>query len=448
MKRMIYTFLLFLTLWSCQDEKVVFEVSVPRENLSFRPVAGGAIMHYKLPSDAEVLSIRIRYNDAFGQEILRTGSYACDSLNIIGFNEARQGVKAYVTLCDRNNVESEPVEVAFDTKDSGPVTFFEHLEIKPGWTGFSLSYDIPEDAGGMAHVFYVGKMPGTGEPDTLLLKSFLLTKGRDTLQYTFQQDQPSYSVVVRTEDFRGYRVKQKVWEDVKPYGVAKLQSSGFDLLDPSGLSVEDPAAGLGKKYLIDGDVKGEGCMNLNDETFNTYLAGPNCKGKPLFIIDLKKPTLITEVRLYGMLYVRTFPKGKGYFNPDPVKYGPAWTGRYDSKLPCNVTIYASNDKDNADTWKKISHFEQDRSLENILRWSVRCNDGHVAYRLRKKEQLESAEPCFMPLIFPVSDQTYRYLKVVVNDMFSATDGSNSSYEGGNSKQYVTVHELEVFTQKD
>ena len=449
MKKFIYIVLAFLTLYSCQDDRVVFEVSVLSENLSFRAVAGGAVMHYKLPSDAEVLSIRIRYKDAFGQEILRTGSYACDSLNIIGFNEARQGVKAYVTLCDRNNVESEPVEVTFDTEDSGPVSFFERLEVKPGWTGFSLSYDIPKDARGMAHVFYVGKMLGTGEPDTLLLKSFLLTKGCDTLHYSFQWNQPSYDVIVRTEDFRGYRVKQKIWTDVKPYGIDRLDPSGFGFFDPSGLSVEDPAARLGKEYLFDGDKKGEGCFSLNDEIFNTYLAGPECIDKPLFIIDLKKPTVITEVWLYGMLYVRTFPKGKhSILNPFPVKYGPIWTGRYDSKLPCEVTVYASNDKENANSWKRVSHFKQDRGLENDLRWSARCNDGAPAYRLRNKEQVEEADPCFMSLTFPVSGETYRYLKVVVNDLFSTSDGLNGKYEGGNSQKYVTIHELEVFTKKD
>lgn len=58
-------------------------------------------MRYRLPADPDILSIRVRYQDAFGKEILRTGSYACDSLFLVGFNEARQGVLASITLASK-----------------------------------------------------------------------------------------------------------------------------------------------------------------------------------------------------------------------------------------------------------------------------------------------------------------------------------------------------------
>ena len=78
-----------------------------------------------------------------------------------------KGVKAYVTLCDRNDVESEALEVTFDTRDSGPVAFINNLEVVPGWgNGFVLSYDLEEDLKGMAHLFYVGEDPNTKLPDT------------------------------------------------------------------------------------------------------------------------------------------------------------------------------------------------------------------------------------------------------------------------------------------
>ena len=86
-------------------------------------------MHYKLPSDGDILYIRVRYKDAFGKSMICSGSYACDSLVLLGFNEAQKGVSAQVTLCNNDDLESEPVEVTFDTRDSGPVSFFDHLEV-------------------------------------------------------------------------------------------------------------------------------------------------------------------------------------------------------------------------------------------------------------------------------------------------------------------------------
>ena len=209
MKRLVYIWLVAWVLWGCQKEEAYFDVLVPADGLTFSPVEGGAVMHYRLPADEKVYSIRVRYQDGFGKDMIRTGSYACDSLLITGFNEARKGVKAYVTLCDRNDVESEALEVTFDTRDSGPVAFINNLEVVPGWgNGFVLSYDLEEDLKGMAHLFYVGEDPNTKLPDTLLFKSFVPKKGNTVIRDTFKQQRDSYDFVVRVEDFRGNMVKK------------------------------------------------------------------------------------------------------------------------------------------------------------------------------------------------------------------------------------------------
>lgn len=128
MKRLVYIWLVAWVLWGCQKEEAYFDVLVPADGLTFSPVEGGAVMHYRLPADEKVYSIRVRYQDGFGKDMIRTGSYACDSLLITGFNEARKGVKAYVTLCDRNDVESEALEVTFDTRVfAAPESFYAFL---------------------------------------------------------------------------------------------------------------------------------------------------------------------------------------------------------------------------------------------------------------------------------------------------------------------------------
>ena len=435
MKNIMLISLLILGLWGCQDDEATFDISMSKENLSFRPTAGGAMMYYELPVSADVLAIRVRYTDAFGQEIMRTGSYACDSLQLVGFNEAQKGVQARITLCDRNNVESEPIEVVFDTEDSGPVAFFKDLEVTPSWNGFKIKYTVSGEVNGMAHVLYVGKNPQTQEPDTLLVKSFVIEEGTETRAFSLQQSAPANQIVIRTEDFRGYIVKQKIWENVEAYNTAKLDPSKYEFKDPFELSIEDSKALLGKEYLFDGDTKGETCFGLY-ETYKTYLAGPGCVGKPLFILDLKEPKLVSEIRLYAMLYMRDIP----YYTEDG--FGDIWDEEYMSKLPCDLTVYGSNDKDNENSWQELYHFKQDPELERDSRWCFRCIGGAWKYQLETRAEVESADPSYISLPLSADGEALRYMKIVVNKTFVDYYG----YE--RYDQYVTLHELEVYTKKD
>lgn len=448
MKRIIYLLFAFLGCWSCHKDDAVFEIPMPKENISFKGIAGGAVMYYKLPQNSEISGIRVRYKDAFGNEVIKSGSYAVDSLVLLGFNEARTKIPVHITLCDRSNVESEPIEMYFDTKDSGPVAFFDKLEVLPAWDGFTLSYSLTEDVKGMAHVFYVGKNPLNQEPDTILLKTFLLNRGTDTISFELKQITDANDIVVKTEDFRGYMVKQKVWEKVKAYKTKKLEVADFEFTDPLNLSIEDPEAELGRKYLFDGDAKGKICFMMNDaEVFRTYLAGPECFGKPLFIIDLKASKHLAALKFYGMLDVRwNFP-----YPNDERKYSMAWGGLYTSRLPCDVVVYGSNDKADDTSWEKIGHFKQDRELANAYRWCERCCGAEYEFAIKALEDIEYKDPAVMNFQFPYANKPYRYLKVVVNDTFKGYSHGyyyDSPNVGGNTDEYVTFHELEIFTEKD
>lgn len=55
---------------------------------------------------------------------------------------------------------------------------------------------------------------------------------------------------------------------------------------------------------------------------------------------------------------------------------------YDDKLPCNVILYGSNDK-NGDNWVELGSFSQDSETLTKNRWSERCtsqkNQNFVGY---------------------------------------------------------------------
>ena len=48
MKRLVYIWLVAWVLWGCQKEEAYFDVLVPADGLTFSPVEGGAVMHYRV----------------------------------------------------------------------------------------------------------------------------------------------------------------------------------------------------------------------------------------------------------------------------------------------------------------------------------------------------------------------------------------------------------------
>lgn len=441
MERLIYIILIFCLFGSCSDnDGDIFEVAMPQKIADFEPRPGGAMMRYYLPTDSEVQAIHIRYRDFRGKEVHLTGSYACDSLEIIGFNEAQRGVPASVTISNRANVESDPVEVTFDTQDSGPVAFFQDVKVESGWNGFNVSYQVPESVKGLAHVFYLGKNPLTNEPDTILLTSFQIQKGGDTLSFPLKQFNETNTVVIRTEDFRGYMVKEQTWENIAAYKMAQLGRENFDVYDPEGLSIEDDEEGkVGIEYLFDGSTKGEKTFGERSRTtFHTYLAGPQVAGKTLFILDFKEAREIAAVRLYAWLNVQrsALQSDKKTF------YGAIWRGQYQNRLPCDVTLYASNDKDNESSWKEIGHFKQSKDLDMSIRWCSKTH-GYGGGTISSLSSLEAADAQYMSFDFPPGSESYRYVKVVVNELFNHMYPSYTN-EGG----YVTLEECEVYTKED
>ena len=227
-RKLLFIALLSCGCWACSDDDDVFDMSMTQEGIRFTPMPGGAIMHYTLPENENIMNIKVRYKDAHGVDMLRVGSYVADSLTIIGFDEAQTGVPAQVTLADKHGVESEPINVTFDTQDSGPIEFFKSVEVSSGWNGFVVKYNISRNTEGLANVFYVGENPTTNTQDTLLVSSFLLSStGRDSLIFSPQQVLDSYDVVIRVENFRGYVVGQRMWNDIAALPADTIPASDF-----------------------------------------------------------------------------------------------------------------------------------------------------------------------------------------------------------------------------
>lgn len=454
MKKFIYFFLLLVCLASCKDEESAFQPTIGSEAFTFKPTAGGAIMHYQLPSDADIMGLNIRYKDFQGKEILRAGSSLCDSLEIAGFNKAQESVPAEVRLVKRNGDESAPINVSFKTLASAPYAFFDHVKVLSGWNGFSVLTDNPTNAKGMAHVFYLGKNPMTQEPDTVLVGTFNITEGKDTLSFSLQQKADVNTIIIRTEDYRGYMVREETYPDVASYNTAKLDPSNFDFYCEK--SIENKDEQIGSQYLFDGDYKGINFFDdKNSAYYKMFLAGPEAMGVPMYI-DMHKNRLTAQIRLYAMVNISRSMGLSG-------AYDKLFNGRYYvDKLPCKVDVYAAkDDKGNASdwnnkNWEKVTSFNQDPDVDISRRWAARCFGDYITsgsyLGLTKRSDVEKADSIFMPLNLLCDGQEdgYRYLKIVVNDVFNLNEqeGWGFGKKVYNTAKYFSLQELEIYTKKE
>lgn len=449
------------TFTACKEEETSFQPSIGSEAFSFKAVAGGAVMHYTLPNDQDIMGLNIRYKDFAGKEILRSASALCDSMNLVGFNEAKQNVPAEVRLVKRNGEESSPIEVSFNTLDSGPYAFIDNVKVLSGWNGFSVRTDNPQNVNGLAHVYYLGTDPLTGLNDTILLSTVNITEGKDTLTFNMKNGQDLNTIVIRTEDYRGYMVREKVWENVASFNTAKLSPSKFDFYCDKSIESEDEC--LGAKYLFDGDLRGESYFDdkskydadTRSNRYHMFLAGPNAIDTPMYI-DMKENKITAQVRMYAMLNIsRVLGSTYGDNNTHCKIFG----GYYEDKLPCQVTVYAAKDDNgtsgnwDSKNWEQVASYKQDPDIDYTQRWSVKTfSYNYYRYSIDNKIDAEKADSIFMPidLICEGQGEGYRYLKIVVNNTYnlSGEDLVYAWYNTTNTAKHFALQELEIWTKKE
>lgn len=440
MKNTILILLLIFGLFACEDNDSYFDASIPQENVRFKAILGGAVMHYTLPENTDIFAVKAEYEDYKGKKMIKIASYAYDSLVLDGFNEARNNVPVRVSLLNQSNEASKAMEFTFNTQDSGPVAFFNDIEVLPYWDGFQVKYKVPGAATGLCNVFFIGTNPMTRELDTLLLETFAIEAGENVKYFSLAQKRDVNTVVVKTEDFRGNVAMQKVYEGVASYNVGKLDPSNFEWLDPFSLSVENDNQGfmVGWKYLFDGDVKGSRKLAFQESwgtamppaNMYSFVTVPYAVNKPdapkYFILDIKEPKQVSSIRMYGMLNLNSLTKPSVFVTC------------YGTMLPNEVTIYASNNKDDNTSWVKVGNFYQ--SLTAAVPWIQRAGDVDGSTKIKTTSELEAVEPCYLTVNFSVDNPPYRYFKVEFNSVFKEIP--NQYYK--NTTERVTLHEVEVY----
>lgn len=457
MKYILFIPLFLLGFWACSnDESSIVHIDLdPSQAFSFKAIPGGSVMYYTLPADPEIVGLQICYNDIFGNKVIRTGSSSCDSLELVGFNEKQEKVEAQVTFCFYDDRISQPFDVTFSTEDSGPITFIKSVNVLPNWGGFTVSFNNPNETKGMAHVFYLGTDPVSNLSDTILVNSFLLeqTDGEKSLSFHMKQDIKDPTIVVRVEDFRGYMVNERVWENVQSLVYGKLDVQNFNFL--CDRSIEHKGDKLGVEYLFDGDTKGViHFVEGNKKKCCTFLTGPYSAGEnavPMFL-DLKQNRIIASIRLYSYLKNQNSPS---WYNTTDATGMNIVQSNLSNELPCEVTIYGLKaisqnpttfDEINAqEDWVKLGTYKENKLTPQKNRWCKSCE----IYPTLTQAQVEAADPEYMEIIVPATGQEegYRYVKIVINEVYAFDwTGGNILYH--NPYKYVSFHELEIYTAQD
>ena len=448
MKNTIFLLLCVLGLFACSDDDVIFEPSKEGLEIKFTPVEGGAMMHYKLPNNSDIFAMNIRYKNWQGQDVLKTCGYSGDSVLLDGFTRSQEEIKAQISFVNQNNEESEPMEYRFSTLDSAPWSFFDNLIVRASWNGFQVIYKSPSVVTGMVHVFYLGINPLTQKEDTILMSSFPITQRGDTLNFVQKQERSSNTVIVRTEDFNGYRVRQEVFPDIDAFRAKQWPMTADDFND-FGLSRESDVAKTGVEYLFDGELRGRERLiaaAFNDPlsrngivVYGAYLAGPHAFEKPL-IVDLKEQKVPAWIRLYCL-----YPLYANHVVV-PLTWGEYWVGSYEDKVPCKLSVYGNTTSPDPDAegWEYLGSLNQAPERQAAAqRWSFLTTNLLLAPK--DVNDLETRDPIYVDIQFPPVNQTYRYLKILVHDTFdtSKEDGINR-----NLQEYFTLQELEVYVKKD
>ncbi len=413
-------------------------------------------MQYTLPDNPDVIAINVRYKDAYGNEILKTGSSATNQLILTGFNESVSDIPAQVTFQSRNGQESQPFDTQFSTEDSAPICFINGATVESGWNGCSLSFNNPEGTTGMAHVFYLGTNPVNNQPDTVLIESFPLTEGEDVKHYSPKQKKASHTIIVRVEDYRGYIVKERVWENIMAFNTDRLNAEDFEIIYNNSLEV--PKEKIGLQYLTDGDVNGATWFEEKNKFFYyTFISKENGVGEdsePMYI-DLKKLRPTSELRFYAM---RNLGSNNPYITPNKPEYvGPQYFKQYFSnKLPSSITIYGCRENTdshdwNSMEWEEVASFEQNPDADNSDRWTYHaatCGGTSGKNSCTTLSKLEAVDPIYLtiPIDITLQGEGFRYFKIKFNSTFNL--GADYEYTSTTNKttKYLTFHELEIYAE--
>lgn len=430
---LIITIVASLFLSSCEkDGKILFDAEIPKENITFTAMAGAAEMNYILPDNPEIAYIEVRYKDYKGKLIKIRGSYVAQKIYLPGFIDNTQNIPIEIYLIDRSNNYSEPIQMEFDVHESAPSLLLKNVEVIPYWSGFKVKYNIDDQAEGFLHINYIGMNRMTQELDTIFIETIPIVEGEQVLDYEgyANKETESTTVIISAETKRGDSAGKKVFENVDAIMTSKFPSSNIMLY--SGSSAEDEQWNVGWKYLFDEDTKGYKYLEAKGDSEWSDYGYSFVSGKFAvpgdWVFDLGESVVLSGVKLYTALNYGTSRPWRHFMRNTM------------SMTPNKFKVYGSNDTEDPDSWVELGSFYENVNTPVENRWSWRSHRSAEKYE--NLSSIENVDPCYISVSFEISDNSYRYIKLYVEELYQYDAAGNDE----NYYDLFSIQEFEVYAK--
>lgn len=411
MKRSLY--IVFISLLfvvsGCKEEGRLdhIDMSAPAPeqiyDITMRATAGGAVLKYKMPKDENLLYVKAVYQIETGA--IHTTKASCyeDSLVLEGFGE----VKPYpiqLYSVGRNEKESAPVTYEVTPLTPAYLTAFEHLELKAGFGGVSVSFKNPDKAA--LAIVLMGDTANTGE--YIELETFYTEASMGSFPFRgLKEKESKFAVYLRDrwEHYSGTKeaLLTPLYEEVIPKNKFKNAALPTDMYEP--------VEGNYNLYAI--EQLWDGVATDRNKMFATTKSAPIPQW---FTVDLGRTATISRVKLHQ--------RGKGSRGEIQV-----YSGSNVRKFELYGSMAPNPNGDWDDSWIPLGTFVSNKPsgegttvTEEDHQYA--CIDG-VNYDL---EESEFAPDPFVPV-------RYLRFKVLETYMGQTTSGS------------IWISELDVFGQE-
>ncbi len=108
-------------------------------DVSYKPIAGGAIVKYNLPDEKDIRCIEAQYTISNGKKIVTRGSFLSDSLIIEGFRDMNvHHIKLFAV--DNSENYSQPFILSITPNQSPLDAVLESLKVLPDFGGMQITW--------------------------------------------------------------------------------------------------------------------------------------------------------------------------------------------------------------------------------------------------------------------------------------------------------------------
>ena len=194
-------------------------------------VAGGAIITYSVPSDEDLLYVKVVYRMWDGTQVEQTSSAYTTRIVVEGLGRAEKQT-VHLICGDRSGNESAPYPVDIEPLDSPIYAIHESIEITPDFGGIRLTWTNPLKASVVLTVYEVDKNDRLVEVQSIYTGS---AEGKYNIR-GYPAEETTFAVLVRD------RWKNKT--DMKngtyvPFFEEKLDRKKFGKWNPSGIPYQE-----------------------------------------------------------------------------------------------------------------------------------------------------------------------------------------------------------------